>query len=275
MSFTSHLKRSIVLAVVALSPPAPSLRAETDPGGPDPAILGAFAPMRANLADMQARGFFATGLKPEYPSNADCPKANSFFGDTTRGDGSARSPKFYRGYHGGLDIPVPEGTPIVAMAAGTVVHKLEGEGIGGIGIVLQHAPADTGLPVWTYTEYKHLQRLPDLEVGRRVAMGEVIGVSGKTGTAGRHYGPAGHTHLHVTAFFGASDRFVARRLFAPIGGQWMDPLALFRGPPLDSQALRALPDPAKRVAIPYKGSDGRLHPADTKVVWPFVCAARP
>lgn len=260
---------------VALFPLAPAVRAETEEGGVDPKILGAFAPMRANLADMQARGFFATGLKPNYPADADCPKANSFFGDTTRGDGSVRSQRFFHGYHGGLDIPVPEGTPIIAIAAGVVVHKHEGTSIGGIGMVLQHAPEDTVLAVWTYTEYKHLQRLPDLELGQRVAMGEVVAVSGKTGTGGRHYGPAGHAHLHVTAFFGVSDQFVARRLFAPVDGQWMDPLALFRGPPLESAALRDLPDQAKRVAIPYKGSDGRLHPADTKVVWPFVCATRP
>ncbi len=251
-----------------------SVRAETDQDGLDPAILGAFAPMRANLADMRARGFFATGLKPDYPASAGCPKANSFFGDTTRGDGSVRSRRFFHGYHGGLDIPVPEGTPIIAVAAGTVVYKHEGTSIGGIGMVLQHAPEDTGFGVWTYTEYKHLQRLPDLEVGQRVATGEVIALAGKTGTVGRHYGPAGHAHLHVTAFFGDSDRFVARRLFAPIGGQWMDPLALFRGPLLDSRALRDLPDHAKRVVIPYKGSDGRSYPATTKVVWPFVCKRR-
>jgi hypothetical protein len=39
---------------------------------------------------------------------------------------------------------------------------------------LQHAPEDTGLGVWTYTEYKHIQELPPLTIGQRVAMGEPI-----------------------------------------------------------------------------------------------------
>jgi hypothetical protein len=51
----------------------------------------------------------------------------------------------------------------------------------------------------------------------------------------------------------------------------MDPVALFKVPPLGSQEIRKLPDQAKKVAIPYKTSDGRVVPEETKVVWPFAC----
>jgi len=241
----------------------------------DPETIGAFFPQRAEIEAMRRRGFVATGLRPIYPADAKCPEANSFFADTTRGDGSTRSSRFYVGYHGGLDIPAPEGTPILAIADGTVVHAGEGGGIGGIGIVLRHAPEDTGLAVWVYTEYKHLREPPNLDLGRRVKMGEVIAYSGKTGTVGtRAYGAAGHPHLHLTAWYAAGDQYRSGRMLIPLGGQWMDPLALFRGPPLAGAEIAALADAAKKTPLPHKRTDGRVVPERTRVVWPFACETK-
>ena len=97
---------------------------------------------------MDARGFFETGLRPVYPDNRNYQKADSFFGDTTRGYGSVCSPWFYEGRHGGLDIPA-KGIPIIAIVDGEVIEKSagSGNGIGGIKIVLRHTPEDTGLKV--------------------------------------------------------------------------------------------------------------------------------
>lgn len=251
--------------------------AAAEPAGDElaPDMIGAFFPQRAEIEAMRRRGFLATGLRPLYPADAKCLEANSFFADTTRGDGSARTTRFYAGYHGGLDIPAPEGTPIVAVADGAVVHKGEGGGIGGIGIVLRHAPEDTGFPVWIYTEYKHLREMPDLDLGRQVKMGEVIARAGKTGTVGtRAYGSAGHSHLHLTAWYAAGDKYRPGRMLIPLDGYWMDPLALFRGPPLASAELAALPDPAKKVPLAYKTTDGRIVPKNTRVVWPFACVRK-
>ncbi|MSP89671.1 MAG: M23 family metallopeptidase [Alphaproteobacteria bacterium] len=261
-------------ATGGLSEPA---EAENDAGlatGLDSETIGAFFPQRADLDAMRARGLVRTGLEPAYPERARCPVIDSPFGVDTRGDGSLRQKTFFRGYHGGADIPVPEGTPVLAVADGTVVHKKMGAGIGGIELVLQHAPEDTGFSVWTYTEYKHLMRLPELEIGRRVRRGEAVALSGKTGTAGRHYGPGGHAHLHLTAFFSGESNYRAGAAFVPMGGQWLDPLALFRAPLANSQALVALPAAQKTVTIAYMTADGEVVPADARVVWPLACTRR-
>jgi len=204
------------------------------PGGsggqrPSPEVIGAFSPVRSNLDHMRGKGFIATGLKAVYPVDLKCLVMNSPFGSDTRGDGSFRSDKFYGGYHGGMDIPAPEGTPIFAVADGRVIHKKEGRGIGGIGIFLQHSPEDTGLSAWTYTEYKHLREKPDIEIGQRVKMGEVIARAGTTGTTGGYYGPFGYSHLHLSAFFSPSSEYKSKRIFIPVKGEWLDPLALYKG----------------------------------------------
>lgn len=237
----------------------------------DEDLTGAFSPKNAVLEQMQARGFLATGLEAVYPEDAECLKINSDFGSSTRGDGSMRSRMFYNGYHGGADIPAPLGTPVLAMAAGKVVHKSEGVSIGGIAMILQHAPEDTGLPLWTYTEYKHLRELPAAPLGHRFAMGEVIAYSGDTGTKGGYYGAAGHSHLHLSAFNSPNDQYTVQTIFMPAGGQWMDPLALFKGPPLKSDEIRELPGAAKRVRFAYMTPNGALAPPGAKVIWPFAC----
>ena len=239
---------------------------------PDAETIGAFFPQRADSDAMKKRGFHATGLKPVYPADAACFKADSLFAAMTRGDGSRRTSRFYAGYHGGLDIPAPEGTPIVAVADGMVVQLGEGDSIGGIGVILQHTPEETGFPVWIYTEYKHLREMPALTVGQKVKMGEVIARVGKTGTVGsRAYGAAGHAHLHLTAWYGSGDNYRLGRILIPLDGRWMDPLALFRGPPVASGEIAKLPEAAKNVPLSYKGADGRIAPASAKVVWPLVC----
>ncbi|MDP6602956.1 MAG: M23 family metallopeptidase, partial [Rhodospirillales bacterium] len=249
----------VAVAMVAATPPAAEAqmgergklkggkkggRKPTPPGGPgkvaadtNPEIIGAFIPTRANLDAMRIRGFLETGLAPVYPDDADCPLMTSAFGVATRSDGSQRSRRFYQGRHGGFDIPADEGTPILALADGTVVTMGEGAAIGGLAIVLQHAPEDTGLDVWTYTEYKHIQELPPLTIGQRVAMGELIARAGKTGTTGGYYGADGFSHLHMTAFFSTGGEYEIGHMLIPVGGQWMDPMAFFRRAPVESVNL--------------------------------------
>ena len=247
----------------------------SEEGGPSPEIAGAFIPMRATLQHMEARGFLATGLAAVYPENAACLPIVSPFASPTRHDGSRRSPRFYQGLHGGADIAAPAGTPLIAIADGTVVHKSVGENIGGIGLMLQHAPADTGLGVWLYTEYKHLKEESGLEIGSRVRLGDKVGEAGNTGTTGgRAYGEEGFYHLHWTAFASDGPDYKAMRMFIPVGGRWIDPLAVFLRDPLNSKDVRELPEDRKRVRIAYRTTDGRTIPETARIVWPIACTPK-
>lgn len=85
--------------------------------------------------------------------------------------------------HTGIDIAAPEGTPIKAAAAGTVIYASWMRGYGNL-TVIDHGG---GLA----TAYAHQSRLAT-SVGQSVAQGEVIGYVGSTGHS---TGP--HLHFEV------------------------------------------------------------------------------
>jgi len=241
-------------------------------GRPSPRVIGAFVPRKANITDMESRGFIETGLQAVYPTNANCLKIDSPFAVNTRHDGSERNHRFYEGLHGGADISAKGGTPLLAMADGTVVRKHEGQNIGGISIWVRHTPDDTGLNVFIYSEYKHLEKMPDIEINQKVKMGEVVGRVGNTGTTdGRAYGMEGHYHLHWTTFYSQEPGFRNRRMLIPIDGQWMDPLALFLKSSLNSQEIVELSDEEKKVKISYMTKNGEIFPPNSKIIWPIAC----
>ncbi len=222
-------------------------------------------------------GLFNTGLTPIYPEGATCLEVKSFFGDTTRYDGSTRARRANNGYHEGFDISADEGTPIIAIAAGEVVHKFTGGRLVGHQIILRYAPADTGLPVWIFSKYKHFDALPAIEIGARVEMGQVLGPSGKTGTTGGYFGAAGYPHLHMSVYVNDTGEFRAiERSAIPKDVRLLDPLAVYLTPPkpFDNHTVKALPGDAKSVRIPYKTGDGTVVPGETNLVWPFMCASR-
>ena len=85
--------------------------------------------------------------------------------------------------HEGIDIAVPEGTPVRAAAAGTVIHAGWLGGYGNL-VVVDHGG---GLS----TAYAHNSAL-GASVGQSVAAGEVVAYSGNTGNSS---GP--HVHFEV------------------------------------------------------------------------------
>ncbi|CAL9285085.1 transglycosylase family protein [Streptomyces sp. SudanB182_2057] len=105
-----------------------------------------------------------------------------------------------KGYHTGIDFPVPTGTSVRAVAAGRVVAAGWG-GSYGYQVVLRHADG-------RYTQYAHLSAI-SVRAGQDVTAGRRIGRSGSTGNV---TGP----HLHFEVRTG------------PDFGSDVDPLAYLR-----------------------------------------------
>ncbi|MDT0423405.1 transglycosylase family protein [Streptomyces evansiae] len=105
-----------------------------------------------------------------------------------------------KGYHTGVDFPVPTGTTVKAIGAGTVVSAGWG-GSYGYQVVLHHADG-------RYSQYAHLSAL-NVRAGQHVAEGQRIARSGATGNV---TGP----HLHFEVRTG------------PGFGSDVDPLAYLR-----------------------------------------------
>ncbi len=102
-----------------------------------------------------------------------------------------------------VDLAVPVGTPVLAVADGTIGPLL--------GPLDSHDPHMAGLRVHldTPTEhyyYAHLSRI-DVTPGQRVARGQVIGLSGEA---------AGVAHLHFAQDFGDPARTVGETLACPL-----------------------------------------------------------
>jgi murein DD-endopeptidase MepM/ murein hydrolase activator NlpD len=95
------------------------------------------------------------------------------------------------GYHTGADFVVPTGTPIKAIAAGTVVAAGDG-GAYGNQVVIQHADG-------MYSQYAHQSQL-SVSVGQTVTAGQQIGLSGATGNV---TGPHLHFEVRTTPDYGS------------------------------------------------------------------------
>jgi len=121
-----------------------------------PARPGVAAPPPATGARIQ--------LRPPVPGDPSSPFGPRTAPRTNMGRGSAN--------HGGVDYPVPVGTPVMAAADGVVV---DARPVGGYGnqIRVRH-------PDGTETTYSHLSRI-GVKPGDPVQAGAPIGASGATG----------------------------------------------------------------------------------------------
>ena len=88
--------------------------------------------------------------------------------------------------HHGVDLGVPVGTDVRAMAAGTVMVAGAKSGYG-LAVMIDHGGG------WV-TLYGHLDRV-DVSVGDRVRAGQHLGLSGNTGLS-----TAPHLHFEVRRF---------------------------------------------------------------------------
>jgi murein DD-endopeptidase MepM/ murein hydrolase activator NlpD len=90
--------------------------------------------------------------------------------------------------HSGTDWAMKAGTPIPAIANGTVVGIFESKILGH---VLVQRVMDKNKKVW-FIGYCHLHKKPTLAEGTKVKAGEPIGLVGNTGSASTG------AHLHAT-----------------------------------------------------------------------------
>ncbi|GAB2852846.1 hypothetical protein GCM10027074_19680 [Streptomyces deserti] len=88
-----------------------------------------------------------------------------------------------KGYHTGVDFPVPTGTSVKSVAAGSVVSA-GWEGSFGYQVVIRHQDG-------RYSQYAHLSAI-SVKTGQTVGAGQRIGRSGSTGNSS---GP--HLHFEV------------------------------------------------------------------------------
>jgi murein DD-endopeptidase MepM/ murein hydrolase activator NlpD len=218
----------------------------------------------------------ATDLTVAFSAGFECEPVSSPFGSRTRYDGSYRRGDRNSGLHGGMDISLKTGTPLLAVAAGEVIALGKGGRLEGIYLWLRHAPADTGLPFWVFNKYQHLSILPDLKAGDRVQAGQPVALSGATGTEGPQYGPAGYPHLHLSTHYGPSEKYaLAGESGSRVRGQGAtldDPLILYYGKEINDLAeIYALPKDRKTVDVAVASEDGIIHAAGAKAVWPVRC----
>lgn len=216
-------------------------------------------------------GLRPTGLEPIFPDGLDCREIDEEWAI------SYTAKRNREQYHGGIDMPAPYGTPMLAAANGTVVMKTgEEKSYRGIELIIRHSPEDTGLPFWVYTQYAHFDKFPTVNVGDRVRMGQDLGPTGNSGyqQARKAVKKPRRPAIHFAVWFSESpDYAIDFNKLIPVNGRWMDPNALYRlSPPYDTDALIALPDNEKNVAIPVMVEGGEIIPADTKVIWPYACS---
>ncbi len=113
--------------------------------------------------------------------------------------------------HEGVDVAVPEGTPVRAMKSGRVTHAGP-LGAYGLAVMIDHGGQVTSL-------YAHLSRV-DVARGAAIERRAQLGLSGQTGNA---TGP--HLHFEIWRW-----------------GRPEDPIPLLGGPPRRTARAPAAPD---------------------------------
>ena len=241
---------------------------------PDPITMAAIRRGKFDdVAHLKARGLFETGLKPVWDKGVVCRDIDHWYAK----DYSDVRPK--EAYHGGVDIPAPFGTPVLAAMSGEVVALYEGtHNPRGIEVVLRHTPEESGLPYYLYSRYTQFETMPQLTKGQRVKMGEVIGTTGNTGVLGCELKgiPCRGSRrpvLHFDILYTKSEKyFDTGTILVPFEAHWMDPNALYRKKlPVNSESMLTLPEAGKRVPISYMLESGEFVPADTRMIWPYSC----
>ena len=120
--------------------------------------------------------------------------------------------------------------------------------------------------------------MPDLKIGQRVEIGQIIGPTGNSGIStkgskGSDQSATRRPAIHLAMFYSKANTYSeSNDTIIPVDCYWPDPMALSRQKgPFDTPSVKAPPDAEKDVPIPVMLDDGTVVPDDTKLVWPYAC----
>ncbi|MCH0567264.1 MULTISPECIES: peptidoglycan DD-metalloendopeptidase family protein [unclassified Streptomyces] len=130
-------------------------------------------------------------LGPAAPHSASRPAAGVPLDDLTVSTAYGTPGPWAAGYHTGVDFATPTGTPVKAVADGTVVSA-GWAGAYGNAVVIQHTDG-------IYTLSAHLSST-DVTPGEHLTAGQQIGLSGNTGNS---TGPHLHFEVRTSNTYGA------------------------------------------------------------------------
>lgn len=221
-----------------------------------------------------------TGLKPSFPPGYHCPTITSPFAARYDGAGNMRDSAIHGGKHGGVDVGLKVGHPLLAIMAGEVISKGPSEGTGaqmeGIYLWLRHSPVESGLPFWTFTKYQHLNKLPELGVGEHVRAGQIIAEGGDTGTYSKKFGIS-LPHLHMSTYINNDGRYKLfgknNNLVGSPGALHVDMMILFI-PGITMEMAHENPTHSgteKDIPVAVSDTTGSLSDTSAKIVWPVAC----
>lgn len=163
--------------------------------------------------------------------------------------------KCYR-EHQGMDVAVPEGTPVTAAADGVILSISSCYGGGGNTVIMQHEKAGGGQYT---TTYMHLQKFADKTkkiagTKEKIAKGTTIGYVGTTGCSdGTTKHGAYGAHLHIELRDGGTGK---GKILSPACAS-ADALCDGNVPVIEND-----PDPQMVTAEASLGKCGKLLPAD-------------
>lgn len=168
--------------------------------------------------------------------------------------------KCYR-EHQGMDVAVPEGTPVTAAADGVILSISSCYGGGGNTVIMQHEKAGGGQYT---TTYMHLQKFADKTkkiagTKEKITKGTTIGYVGTTGCSdGTTKHGAYGAHLHIELRDGGTGK---GKILSPACAS-ADALCDGNIPVPEAPVIENDPDPQMVTAEASLGKCGKLLPAD-------------